>query len=679
LVSLLVVTMAGCAPAAPPAAAPTAPSAAAPTTPPAPVPAPTAPPLTTVVQALPVDSFGFAPLYVARAKGFYAAEGLDLQTPLMSSSTAVAGMSSGQVHFASAGTGVRAAMQGLPIKVISYYYNTTLFELVVRPEITSIADLKGKALGTSSRGSTEEITASVMLRQAGIDPTRDVTFVVVAAGTQLPTMLTGAVSGMMLNPDLSAESARQGMRVLASVEDVGRLIPAPFSGFVVSDETLQKRPEMVKAWLRANIKALQYTRANPTEAATIIGTALKMEPEVAQSAVKKAIQAINPDDLGGFSEAGFAGEIQNNLAAMGNQATKTAIADLTDVTLLRQAQRELGVPCKTGYQCVAPSSGAATAATPVAQAAPAKAPTKITMALPTLDVGFLPSVVASSKGFFREEGLDVDMPVMRSIAAVPALTSKQIQFAVAGSSTRAAYEGAPLKTVFYSYHENTLIGVGSKDVTSFQDLKGKVLAVASPGSSEDFATKRILALQKIPVADVRLVAIGSGAERATAMIAGQVNFTIVNADVAVDLERRGFTILGDLRTMMPIPFSGFSVHEDTLRDQPAMVKAWLRAHVRALKFIVDNPQAAADIAARELKLEPSLANRAVELILPAISTDDLGGFTQDALILNTQQDLEALKRTDDPLPLGTRVHDITLLRQAQQELGLPCKGGYKCP
>jgi ABC-type nitrate/sulfonate/bicarbonate transport system substrate-binding protein len=321
----------------------------------------------------------------------------------------------------------------------------------------------------------------------------------------------------------------------------------------------------------------------------------------------------------------------------------------------------------------------ATSAPAVPQAVPAKALTKVTMALPTLDVGFLPSVVALSKGFFRDEGLDVDMPVMRSIAAVPALTSKQVQFAVAGSSTRAAYEGAPLKTVFYSYHENTLIGVSTKDVTSFQDLKGKVLAVASPGSSEDFAIKRILTLQKIPVSDVQIVAIGTGAERATAMIAGQVQFTVVNADVAVDLERRGFTVLGDLRTMMAIPFSGFSVHEDTLRDQPDMVKAWLRAHVRALKFILDDPQGAADIAARELKLEPTLAKRAVELIVPAISTADLGGFTQDALILNTQQDLEALKRTDDPLPLGARVHDMTLLRQVQQELGLPCKGGYQCP
>jgi NitT/TauT family transport system substrate-binding protein len=654
-VGLLVVTLAGCAPAAPPAAAPT----------------PTTRAITTVVEALPVDSFGFAPLYVGRAKGFYSEEGLDLQTPLMSSSTAVAGMSSGQVDFAVAGTGVRAAMQGLPLKVVSYYYNTTLFEFVVRPEITRIEDLKGKAIGTSSRGSTEEITASVMLKQAGIDPTRDVTFVVVAAGTQLPTMLSGAVSGMMLNPDLSAESARQGMRILATVEDVGRLIPSPFSGFVVSDETLQKRPEMVKAWLRANIKALQYTRANPTEAADIIAAALKMDPEVAQSAVKKSIQAINPDDLGGFTEEGFNTEIQNNLAAMGNQATKTSITELADVTLLRQAQRELGVPCKTGYQC--------TPAALAPQAAAAKPPIKVIMALPTLDFGFLPSVVALSKGFFRDEGLAVEMPVMRSNAAVPALTVKQIQFAVAGSSTRAAYEGAPLKTVFYSYHENTLIGVGTKDVKSFQDLKGKVLAVAGPGSSEDFATKRVLALQKIPVSEVQIVAIGAGAERATAMIAGQVQFTVVNADVAVDLEQRGYNILGDLRTMMPIPFSGFSVHEDTIRDQPDMIKAWLRAHLRALKFILDDPQGAADIATRELKLDPGLAKRAVELIRPAIAADDLGGFTEAALLLNTQQDLEALKRTDDPLPLGTRVHDISLLRQVQKELGLPCTGGFQCP
>src|SRR5438067_932383 len=164
----------------------------------APTSAPPAAPqaLKKVVQSLPVDSFGFLPLYVAREKGFFGEEGLELESPVMGSNTALAGLVSGSVDYASAGSGVRAAMQGAPVKAIMYYYNTTLFELVVAPEVQSIENLRGKALGTSSRGSTEEVTAGVLLRQTGLDPAQDVTFVVVPANSQLQSLLAGSIQGM---------------------------------------------------------------------------------------------------------------------------------------------------------------------------------------------------------------------------------------------------------------------------------------------------------------------------------------------------------------------------------------------------------------------------------------------------------------------------------------------------
>jgi NitT/TauT family transport system substrate-binding protein len=340
--------------AAPPAAAtasqaPTVPAAQATST----ASAPAAKPQTTtkMVQALPVDSFGFLPLYVGREKGFFAEEGIDLETPIMGSSAAVAGVVNGNVDFAAAGTGIRAAMQGAPIKAVMFYYNSVLFELVVAPDIQRIEDLKGKNLGTSSRGSTEEVTANVMLRQAGLDPANDVTYVVVPAGSQLATLLAEAIHGMMVNPDLAAVAVNNGLRVLRTVQDVGRAMPAPFSGFVVSQENLQKNPQAIKAWLRANVKAIRYVRENQAESAAIIAKVLGVEQKLAEDTLPKLAQAINPDDFGGFTAEGFQLEVDTNLGALQGQAQVTRIEELADLTLLRQAQRELGVPCRTGYQC----------------------------------------------------------------------------------------------------------------------------------------------------------------------------------------------------------------------------------------------------------------------------------------------------------------------------------------
>lgn len=320
---------------------------------------------------------------------------------------------------------------------------------------------------------------------------------------------------------------------------------------------------------------------------------------------------------------------------------------------------------------------APSAAAPPTAAAPREL-TRVVQAVPTRDFGFLPGIVAISKGFAAAEGLQLELPVMPSNAAIPAITNKQIELAAAGSGTRAAYQGAPLKGIFYYYNQNTLISVGSSEVRSYRDLPGKIIAVSSPGSSEDWVSKLLLNRERIPVSDVQILPIGQGPQRVQAMVAGQVQFSVLNADLAVDLERRGFNILGDVRDVLPVPWSGFVVHTDLLRERPELVKGWIRAHIRALQFMKADHQETAAIAVRELGLDPELALRAVELVLPAINDDDPGGFTEAGLILNAQIDMEALDMTGEVAEIAKSAQDLTLLRQVQREMGIRCTTGYQC-
>jgi sulfonate transport system substrate-binding protein len=303
---------------------------------------------------------------------------------------------------------------------------------------------------------------------------------------------------------------------------------------------------------------------------------------------------------------------------------------------------------------------------------------RVVQALPTRDFGYLPGVVAISKGFMAEEGINLELPVMPSNAAIPAITNKEITLAASGSGTRAAYQGAPLTGIFYYYNQNTLIGVGSSELRSFRDLRGKVLAIASPGSSEDWVSKLLLNREGIPLSDVQIVALGQGPQRVQAMMAGQVHFSMLNADLAVELERRGFNILGDARELMPIPWSGFSAHHDTIRERPELLKSWMRAHIKALQFMKRNPAETAAIAAADLGMDAALAPRAVELVLPAINDDDPGGFTEAGLILNAQIDMEALGMSGDVAEIAKSAQDLTLLRQVQREMGIRCTTGWQC-
>jgi NitT/TauT family transport system substrate-binding protein len=308
----------------------------------------------------------------------------------------------------------------------------------------------------------------------------------------------------------------------------------------------------------------------------------------------------------------------------------------------------------------------------------ARALTRVVQALPTRDLGFLPTIVPLVQGFFAEEGLAVEQQVIVSSAAIPAITNREIQLASAGSGVRAAFQGAPLRAIFYQYPRTNFIAVGSSEVKSYRDLPGKNIAVAAPGGSEDLAIKRLLRHEGIPLTDVQILPMGQSPQRAQAILLGQVHFTATNPDVAVHIARQGGNILGHLHEIMPVLWAGFVVHQDTLREQPELVKGWLRASVRGLLWVKQNPGAAAEIAVRELQLEPEVARQALDLILPVINDDDPGGWTDAGLLLSTQLDLEALGLPGDPAELGQRVHDVTPLRQAQRELGIHCRGGVEC-
>jgi NitT/TauT family transport system substrate-binding protein len=297
-------------------------------------------------------------------------------------------------------------------------------------------------------------------------------------------------------------------------------------------------------------------------------------------------------------------------------------------------------------------------------------------ALATRDFGYLPTIVAVSKGFFAEEGLEVEQPAMPVSTAIPAILSKEIP--IGPNAVRAAYQGAPARTVFYQFSRITFLGVGASGIQSYADLPGKVLAVSVPGSAEDLAMKLILQREGIPLSDVQIVPLGPSPQRAQALLGGQAHVSLLNPDLALGLERRGFNILGHVRDLMPVPFGGFSVHEDTVRDQAPWLKPWLRANIRGVQFVKRNPTEAAEIAVKELSVESDIALKAIELIVQSLDDEDPGGFSEAGILLGTQLDMEVVGLTGDPSELARRANDVTTLRQVQREMGIRCTRGYQC-
>src|SRR6266511_233259 len=98
------------------------------------------------------------PTEIAKRKGFYADEGLDVRKVAVRTGLQAAALLAGELDYSTV-TGIimRAAMQGMPLKSVMGWFDRPLHILVARPPIKNIADLKGKKIAVSAFGSTPHV------------------------------------------------------------------------------------------------------------------------------------------------------------------------------------------------------------------------------------------------------------------------------------------------------------------------------------------------------------------------------------------------------------------------------------------------------------------------------------------------------------------------------------------
>src|SRR5262245_58207306 len=202
---------------------------------------------------------------------------------------------------------------------------------------------------------------------------------------------------------------------------------------------------------------------------------------------------------------------------------------------------------------------AITVAALVAVGAHAQAPEKkkITIAVGGKNLFYyLPLSVAERKGFFKDEGLDVEIPDFAGGA-------KALQALVGGSAdmVSGAYEHTinmvakkqPIKAVVLQAKYSSIVLVMSKEraakYKSAKDLKGWKIGVTAPGSSTNMFVNNLLAKDGLKPTDVSIVGVGTGTGAFAAMEKGEID-AISNLDpVITQLESTGkFVAVADSRT-----------------------------------------------------------------------------------------------------------------------------------
>jgi NitT/TauT family transport system substrate-binding protein len=265
-------------PAAPTPVPTSAPAAAAA----APTQAPTAAGLTRVQVALGfVPSVQSAPFYVAQDRGFYAAEGLDVDLRYGQVQNLLALVSQGDIEFASASgdTLMPQVQQGVAAQyIMTFWTRNPIGALGLAgnnsPPLRTPADLKGKNVGVSAPNSSTHFGLKALLRSANL--TDDDVHLVAIGTTEVEALMQKRIDvAMTFLPNEAAQmkSLGQSTETLA-VSDYLDYIPP---GFIAGEKTIKERPEVVQKFVNATLRGLRASLADPNAA---FESSLKRMPEL---------------------------------------------------------------------------------------------------------------------------------------------------------------------------------------------------------------------------------------------------------------------------------------------------------------------------------------------------------------------------------------------------------------
>lgn len=267
---------------APPTVAPIATSAPAATSALTATTVPTAAPLVKLKSAFSQLNPDAAPIWIAKDAGIFEKNGLDVEVLFIDGGTKHAQALISRdvaIGVTSAAPVVSADAAGAGLVLIAGLVNHPNYDFIVRPEIKTPADLKGKKVAVSGLSGSSYTAVRIALRDVfKFDPDKDVTIITVGNDTErLAAMLAGQVDATVVTPDLSLKAKKDGLAVLDSLW--GRDIPYQHTAVGTSKAFLKDNSQTATNYVKSLIQAIGYFRdpANKANVIKIMSKYLKLD------------------------------------------------------------------------------------------------------------------------------------------------------------------------------------------------------------------------------------------------------------------------------------------------------------------------------------------------------------------------------------------------------------------
>jgi len=270
------------------------------------------------------------PLYMALQKGYFKAEGLDVEIIQMNPRLGATAVVNGDVAFATPFTSTfRAILQGFPMKLVFINLKKGPYYVMVRPEIKDVQQLKGKKIGVATIRGTDQLVAEEMLQAKGFNPSQLQAVAIGDGPLRMQALISGAVDAISVAPPHDLMLKKMGYPALVGPPEVG----LPSAGMLTSDRLIKENPQLVKRTLKALLRSHRYILDNRQETIQTLIKWLPQPVEIAEHSYDSELKTLSRDGI--MTDA----EIEGIIARVGDK--KRPLDEVRDFSFARQAMKEL--------------------------------------------------------------------------------------------------------------------------------------------------------------------------------------------------------------------------------------------------------------------------------------------------------------------------------------------------
>jgi ABC-type nitrate/sulfonate/bicarbonate transport system substrate-binding protein len=212
---------------------------------------------------------------------------------------------------------------------------------------------------------------------------------------------------------------------------------------------------------------------------------------------------------------------------------------------------------------------------------------KVRMGIQSTNIGFLPFHLAYHKGFYREQGIDLETIFMSTQAVNAAFVRGDLDYSAAVNGIiQGIVRGAPAKILACAVDRPLQSFIARKDIRAPRDLKGKKVAGSTTGGTATLMADAALKHFGLePGRDVTVVALRDN--RLTAMEAGTVDAALLGVPENIIAVEKGYNELLFVGDILSFPQNGFGASVKKIQDNPEEVYGMVRATLRGFLFSLE--------------------------------------------------------------------------------------------